>query len=101
MLRPASPKDPSTAFDAKAQVLNTVPATQGLLFGFPMRLGLAQFPTVPPQSEVDRLDEMSVGVYQFPVEPVTIPATCHPPMTWFIALDTFFPNSLPLPNGSS
>src|SRR5580658_9827108 len=101
MFRPASPNDPTTVFVAKAQVLNSVPGRHGWPLGFPTTLGRAALATSPPPSDVERLVEMSVGVYQFPVVAITMPATCQPPMNWFNTPETFPPNALFFPNGNS
>src|ERR1700733_9997599 len=101
MFRPASPNDPMIVLVAKAQVLNSVPGTQGCPLGFPITLGRAALATSPPPSDVEMLVEMSVGVYQFPVVAITIPATCQPPMSWFKKPDAFPPNALFFPKGNS
>src|SRR5215813_12336721 len=62
MLRPESPKEPSTVFVAKAHVLKNVPGIQGLALGSPMRFGRAALATFPPPSEFDRFVVTSVGV---------------------------------------
>src|ERR1700722_591337 len=101
MFRPASPNAPTTALVAKAQVLNSVPGTQGGPFGFPTTLGRDALATSPPPSDVERVVAMSGGVYQFPVVAVAIPATCQPPMIWFKAPVAFPPNALFFPKGNS
>src|SRR5437660_12462407 len=102
MLRPAFPNVPMTEFGANAQILKIVPGIHGLLLGSLTRFGRTQLPTVPPQSEVEtELPLTSVGVNQFPVEAVTMPASCQPPRIWSVAPEKFPPNGLPLPKGSS
>src|SRR5690348_16918610 len=102
MLRPASPQVPIIVFGAKAQVLKMVPGIQGFALGSPTRFGRTQLATVPPQSEVEtELPLTSFGVNQFPVEAVTIPASCHPPMILSAAPERLPPIGFPLPKGSS
>src|SRR5271168_2341075 len=101
MFRPASPNDPITVFVAKAQVLNSVPCTHGCPLGFPTTLGRDGLATSPPPSDVERFVEMSVGVYQFPVVAVTMPATCQLPMIWFQKPEALPPNAWFLPKGKS
>src|ERR1700733_12674407 len=101
MFRPASPNDPTTVFVAKAQVLNSVPGTHGCPFGFPITLGRDGLATKPPPSDVERLVEMSVGVYQLPAVAIVLPATCQLSMLWFQTPEAFPPNALFLPKGKS
>src|SRR5712692_3615136 len=97
----ALPKVPKVVLVANAHVLKRVPRRQGLPFGSPMTWGRAALNTVPPPSEFARLVAISVGVNQFPVEAVVIPAICQLPMSWFSQPEAFPPNLFPLPKGSS
>src|ERR1700678_1733715 len=101
MFRPASPNDPTMVFVAKAQVLNKVPGTHGCPLGFPTLFGRDALATSPPPSDVEMSVEMSVGVYQFPVVAIAIPAPCQPPMIWFKTPEAFPPNALFFPKGNS
>src|SRR5208282_2012438 len=101
MFRPASPNAPMTRFVAKAHVLNSVPATQGCPLGFPTTLGRDALATSPPPSDVEKLVAMSVGVYQFPVVAVTMPAICQLPMIWFQTPEAPPPNAWFFPKGKS
>ena len=69
--------------------------------GIPTTLGRAALATSPPPSDVERLVAMSVGVYQFPVLAIVIPATCQLPMIWFQTPEALPPNALFLPKGKS
>src|ERR1700677_4780733 len=101
MFRPASPNDPMIVLVAKAQVLNSVPGTHGCPFGFPTTLGRAALATSPPPSDVEMSVAMSVGVYQFPVVAMVMPATCHLPMIWSHTPEALPENALFLPMGKS
>ena len=70
IFRPALPELPAIWLVTKAQVLNRVPARQGLALGSPTTFGRAEPKTVPPPSEFERSVSISVGVNQLPVEAV-------------------------------
>src|SRR5260370_40385743 len=101
MFLPALPNVPKTVLLANAQVLKRVPGTHGFPLGLPTTFGRAALKTNPPPSELERFVTMSVGVNQFPVEAVVIPATCQLPMIWFKRPEAFPPISLSLPKGNS
>src|SRR5271157_3811138 len=102
MLRPAFPNVPGwIAESSKAQVLNSVPATQGCAFGFWTTLGRAEFQaTVPPLSAPPGL-LVSLTVYQLPVAAENMPASCQSPMNWFRTPEALLPRSFPRPKGRS
>src|SRR4029077_11473279 len=101
MFRPASPKLPKIVFVAKAQVLKRVPGRHGFEFGLPTTFGREALNTNPPPSEFERFVAMSVGVNQFPVDAVAIPATFQFPMILLRTPEAFPPIHLSFPNGSS
>src|SRR5690349_6110856 len=101
ILRLASPNEPKISLVANAQVLKSVAGAQALPLGSPTTFGRDTLNTVPPPSELDRSFEMSVGVNQFPVEAVVMPATCQSPIIRFRTPVAFPAIALFFPKGSS